>query len=411
MTLLQSQPPTEPYDLFVCAGDPSGDAMGAALAAELQKTARVRLWGVGAAHMREAGVALAYDSTEWSAIGLTAALRRVPILNVRCVQLRALVCRRRPHLVVLIDFGGFNVRLARAIKRHHPQQPILYYFPPASWSRGQRDLSHVVRVCDYIVTPFPWSAPAYAAYGAKVRWVGHPLVDVRATAPARQVVRERLNIPGDATVVGVAPGSRRSEIDLILPHALEGIHLAFQGRATPCIIVSRAATLPVGFIQRHLAKSAWPQAAVVEGVTEVFSAADLAVVTMGTATLEGCIQGCPMVTIYRGTALGYAQFGLFRPKVTFLAMPNLIAQRRIVPEITPWRQPARTIAAEVSVLIEQPEMLAAMQSDLQAAAQQLGPPGASARAARAVLDAARGTWDQSTAGVPSEGEQLRAGVP
>jgi len=410
MTSPQSALPNEHLELFLCAGEPSGDATGAALARELQRLAPMHLYGVGAAQMREAGVELLYDSTEWSAIGLAPALCRVPSLNVRCVQLRALVCRRRPDLVVLIDFGAFNVRLARAIKRHCPEQPILYYFPPASWSRGGRNLAPVVRVVDYVAAPFPWCEQVYAAHGAQARWVGHPLVDLAEQTPDRSAVRCQLGFPPEATVVGIVPGSRRSEINLILPHVLAGVRMAFAGRPQPRVVVSKALTIPERLIRRHLQASAWPAAPLVEGVNRVFSAADLAVVTMGTATLEGCILGCPMLAVYRGTAVGYAQFSLFRPRVAFLAMPNVIAERRIVPEIIPWRRPAEAVATELRALLEDPATLARMRTDLQAAAAELGPPGASRRAAQAVLDAARGTWG-SGPGLAPRAAAARAGVP
>jgi len=407
-------PPTDPADerleLFLCAGEPSGDATGAELARELQQLTPVHLYGVGAAQMREAGVELLHDSTEWSAIGLAPALRRVPSLNVRCVQLRALICRRRPDLVVLIDFGAFNVRLARAIKRHCAGQPILYYFPPASWSRGGRNLAPVVQVVDYVAAPFPWCEEVYAAHGAKARWVGHPLVDLAARTPDRATTRRQLGLSPEATVIGIVPGSRRSEIEMILPHVLAGVQQACAGRPRPQIVVSRARTISEDLIRPHLQTSAWPEAPLVEGVNGVFSAADLAVVTMGTATLEGCILGCPMLAVYRSTAVGHAQFQLFRPRVTFLAMPNVIADRRIVPEIIPWRYAAETIGAELRRLLEHPDELARMRADLLAAAAQLGAPGASRRAAQAVLDAVRGHWDRGRGGEP-QAEGRPAGAP
>jgi lipid-A-disaccharide synthase len=387
-------------EVFVVAGEPSGDRQGAALADEIRRLEpRAAISGVGGRAMKRAGVSLMFDSADWGAIGVPEALRRVPSLWLKC---RAILRRLRsapPAVLVLIDFGAFNLRLARALQGRGI--PILYYFPPRSWSRAPTS-GGLTDLVDAIATPFPWSESALSGGRAVVRWVGHPLVEQvrpRAAHPdAVSTARERWGIRENERLVLVAPGSRDQELRIILPE-LTGAAAVLR-RDFPsqpgCPSLRFAAAAAPGVSQpalRRRFQRLGIEPIVAEGLDpDLLRLADLALVTSGTATLELTILGVPMVVVYRvslGGRLQYAIMCAMGRRVQFVAMPNIMAQRMVVPELLQERARAGPIAAEARRLLADDQARQRMRAELLALAAQLGPPGAARRAAEMALALAK----------------------
>ncbi len=217
----------KPLQIAFVAGEPSGDRQGAALMTALRDLAAPRVveaWGIGGHHMAEAGVRITRDSGPWASIGIAEVLGKLPMLLWVRGEFKRALKKNPPDALVVIDAGGFNVPLARWAKQNHIC-PVFYYFPPGSWRRdarvqtGKRNLAEAA---DTIVTPFPWSAATLQAGGANAHFLGHPLLDLVKATLADDDFYTRFGLDPHRPVVALLPGSRRQEIQHILPPLLSG---------------------------------------------------------------------------------------------------------------------------------------------------------------------------------------------
>ncbi len=394
----------KPEVLFV-AGDPSGDLHAAQMACELTKLVSVRLTGAGGPRMREAGVVTDFDSDGWSAIGAWEALPKGLYLLGRERRMLRQVAQRRPALVVVVDFGAFNVRFIRGVRRACPEQRIMYYFPPSSWQRRPRDWSFLREYVDVIATPFRWSAEQLRASGVRAYWVGHPAVDRFSGQDSPAAYRRAHGLPQGQPVIGLMPGSRGAERKYIGPQLLGAARLLRR-------------RLP----QAHFLWSLWhPEkrrrldaaAAAEDFITPLSDsrtlilASDLVIAASGTATLECAAALRPLIMVYRGSWAGLLQARLMDLGTDYFAMPSIIAQRKIVPELLQRDCNPERIGEEVLALHTDESRRSEMLEDLAGVRAELGPPGASRRAAEIAAALISGNLDD----LPDELEWPTAPTP
>lgn len=374
----------EAPEIFFVVGEPSGDLHTAQLASELLRRGRFRLTGAGGPRMREAGVATDFDSRHWGAIGIPDALRKVPGLYRRKLQILALLRQRRPRLVVYVDFGAFNVRLARAVRQLPFRQPTFYFFPPASWDRSERDRSPLAALADTVATPFPWSEGLLRQDGVNAHFVGHPVLDRLGPSPDQEGLRRALGLPAAQHLIGLLPGSRRVERGLLGPPMLEAARrLAARGGYHFLWSPSPTASGAPERLPADLASAI----TVVPDSGLIFQAADLVLTAFGTATLEGAAALCPMLGMYRGTWAMRLQYRLMRIPTEFYAMPNIILERRLIPELLQDEASGPELARQVAELMANPKRLAELRVGLQEVRRRLGEPGATMRTADLILTA------------------------
>jgi lipid-A-disaccharide synthase len=292
----------------------------------------------------------------------------------------AAVRRIQPHLLVLVDFPGFNLRVAAAL-RGHP--PVAYYFPPMvsvrKGNRGRRIAALGMR----LLATLPFEATAYEAAGADVRFVGHPAVDMVRPMWDLDIRRARLGLSAGSRVVGLLPGSRAQEVALLLPIMLDAAaRLARRHRDLEFVLPVAAPHLRPA-VDRYVARTTLP-VRVTAAVYDAMAEASVLMAASGTATLEAAVMGVPLVVGYRLPALS-ALIALALLSTRRISLPNLLAGREIVPELLQNDLTPGRLAAQTGDLLESPARRAAMAADLRAAAAQLGPPGAVGRAADEVL--------------------------
>ncbi|MCS7309197.1 MAG: lipid-A-disaccharide synthase [Armatimonadetes bacterium] len=373
---------------IVCvAGEASGDASGAALLRVVrQHLPQVRFWGIGGQHLREVGAELLYDSSRWGAVGVVESLRLVPALWLAQQRLKRRLTQQPPHLLVLVDFGAFNVPLAKWAKRRGIR--VFYYFPPGSWRRQLPRHTDLPHCTDCIVTPFPWSAQLLRQAGANAHFVGHPLLDrVRPTLSAEEFC-QRLGLAPEGLRIGLLPGSRRQEVRALLPTLRE----AAEQLATQCLeaqfIIALAPSVQEEEVRQAFVSSK-VQWRMVRGMTyEVMAHSHLLWCCSGTATLEAAILGTPMIILYRGSRLMEWEYHLRKRwlNLTFIGLPNLIAERGICPELVQHDAVPANIVAHTIALLPGTEAYHAQQKALQEVKSVLGEPGATARAARLLIE-------------------------
>ena len=359
---------------FVSAGEASGDAYGAALVeALLRRGERGPFEGVGGPRMAAAGVPILADSSRWGAISIAHSLPLARNGVITYYRAKRLLNAGTPGLFLPIDFGHINIRLARHAKNRGWR--VLYFVPPGSWRRDRqgRDLPALT---DAIVTPFSWSAEMLNAMGASAHWFGHPIKSlVRATA-----------LPAVRETLAVLPGSRTHEIASNLPVLAESL------RDWPHPLEFGLA--PGADVQAIRARWPRPEDAFTVGDTRgVLRRARVAAVCSGTATLEAALLRVPSVVIYqadagmRREAAIMERLGLFR-RPEHYALPNILLQRRAVPELTEFVDPVQLRAGLEALWPDGPAREAQLASldELDAL---LGPDDAIERAADLIVEMGR----------------------
>ncbi|HZO90765.1 MAG TPA: hypothetical protein VFB38_20720 [Chthonomonadaceae bacterium] len=239
-------------NIAIFSGELSGDLIGGALAQAMRRRSpEAALWGLGSAAMRAAGVELLADSAAWGAISITEAVGKVPglLFNVLPKVKRALR-ERRPDVVVLIDFGAFNVRVARAAKALGLK--VLYYFPPGAWRRTGTHGAELGQITDVLATPFPWSAERFRQLGANAVWVGHPLLERVQTTMSRAEFAAQFGMDPARPVIGMLPGSRHQEVAHLMPTLLSAARLIYRQVPEAQFVVGVAPSISQETIARYL---------------------------------------------------------------------------------------------------------------------------------------------------------------
>lgn len=377
-------------NICLLAGELSGDAYGSLLAQELRRIEpALTLWGMGSWRMRQAGVELVAESSRWAAIGVVQSLRVVPQLALSVLpRLRREVLRRRPGLVIAIDFGAFNVSFCRWCKERGFR--VLYYLPPGSWRREGPLPTRIAEVTDAVATQFPWSEPRLREAGANARFVGHPLLDLIGPQPPRDEFLAGLGMPADVRLVALLPGSRPTELKTNCRAMAQAAHLIHAKHPETRFAIALASQDAVPMARKAMESllnqtdaAGRPVAAAVIGRTHaVLAHAEAGIVCSGTATLEAAILGMPMVIIYRGTALMYVEYILRRMwRLRRIGLPNIISNRDIVPELVAETATPENMARELIGLLESPDRAERMKKDLALLRAELGEPGATRRTA------------------------------
>jgi lipid-A-disaccharide synthase len=376
-----SAPAVARQRVFLVAGDPSGDAHGALLVQELRRILpEVWCYGVCGPAMCEAGVSQFADSSAFSAVGIAHALPKVPHMLALLRTLRRYLRHSPPSAVVLIDFPAFNMRVLEDLQG--TAIPVLYYFPPASW---QRDIStaaeRVARMATRVATPFTWSAEILTGLGANATCVGHPVLDRYAERPSEARARGLLSIPIPSTPVAVLPGSRPQELRYVLPMLLRALKIAQAEDPSILPVVSCARTVSRRLVEETCQRFV-PTAVVTEDTRTLLSACRAALTKSGTITLDAAVCGLPMVATYAGSWLDALQYHLLaKGRITYIAAPNILANRMVTPERYAERDMPAVLAAELRKLLHDDGERAACLAGLREATRLLGEPGASARTA------------------------------
>ena len=369
---------SSPWILLV-AGEASGDLRGAELVEELRRRVPgARISGVGGEHLRTAGMTTLVDAEELSTMGLTELFSRAGTILRSYRRIRdAIVGRddgRKPDLVVLIDFPDFNLRLARVARR--AGVPVLYYVSPQVWAWRRYRVKQLASRVDHLAVVFPFETEIYRGL-TRVTFVGHPALEtVRAThSPAE--TRSRHGLGADRPLITLLPGSRGAEIRELLPAMRGGIERLRRGG----LEVDVAVALARESLRPLVESLGVPGARIVSGDTyNLVAAADLVLLSSGTATLETALLERPMVIMYRLSTVTYT-IARALVSVPFIGMPNLILGKAAVPELIQSEVTPERIALEARDILTDPVRAAAIRADLARVRSLLGQPGAAGRAA------------------------------
>jgi lipid-A-disaccharide synthase len=361
--------------ILLVAGEASGDLHGGNLARALRDLdPSVRLVGTGGRHMKEAGVELIHDTTRHATVGFFEVLANLGRYAALYRKLQSVLKREKPDVAVLIDSPDFNLRFAARVADHGI--PVAYYIGPQLWAWRKGRIKTVKRVVRKMLVILDFEERVYREAGVDVAFVGHPLLDAERPVD-RAAFRREFGSP--KVLVGLLPGSRRKQFRWLFPRMRDAAALIREKIPGARFVTALAST-----IDPALAAAPGIDVAV-DRTPEVMASADVLLVASGTATLEAAMYGTPMVVTYRLNPLTAYAFGpLVWLNTKDFALVNIVAGKRVVPELYQRKGSPENLAREALGLLE-PGRQAEVRRELAAVRRRMGAPGASRRAAEEVL--------------------------
>ena len=378
---------SRPLKIMISAGEASGDRLGAGLARSLRRMdPGIELFGMGGDEMEDAGVRLVQRASEVAVVGFVEVIRHLPTIRRAMSRLEAASHAERPDILVPIDFPDFNLRLAR--KASDAGIPIVYYVSPQVWAWRKGRVAAMKTMVRRMLVLFPFEVAFYEAEGLPATFVGPPAAATRERA-SRENLLPQIGLDPKRPVVALLPGSRVGEAGRIFPVLLAAGRALSRTHTNVQLVVPQARTIPDGFLEGLAATTPVPGLAIRAGAYPgILDVADAGAVASGTATLDTALAGLPFVAVYRMQALSYLMAKAL-VRVDHVALPNLIAGARIVPELVQGSFTPEAVAAILASLLDEPSRAETARRDLLGVRELLCGDGAFDRAAAAVLDEAR----------------------
>jgi lipid-A-disaccharide synthase len=423
------QYPPSPKILIV-AGEASGDHHAARLVAAIkEELPGAEFLGVGGEALAAQGVRILCPASELAVVGLSEVIGRLPAVFRALRDIGRALKTENPRLVILVDFPDFNFWVARLARFH--RVPVMYYISPQVWAWRTYRVRTIARLVDRMAVIFPFEAEFYRERGVPVEYVGHPLVETLPPLPSRAALLKAWGLDPRRFTLALLPGSRGSEIERHLPIMLQAAGLIKQAIPEAQFVLPLASTAPRGLVEEMVKEFGGggqgpvaqasrlgtldsspkpPSPTPYRGVGEKFegrageydslslslkiiegqsyaalSAAHLAIVASGTATVEAALAATPTIIIYRVSPLTFA-VGRLLVQVEHVGMANLLAGERLFPEVLQHLLTPESLAREVLSLVRDRERLVGLRRGLVRIRERLGGPGASRRAARVALE-------------------------
>ena len=370
--------------ILLVAGEASADLHGSHVVRELKRIdPSVHLYGIGGDELRRAGMEILFDARDLSVVGIVEVVSRLPHIRKVFNTLKRQIEEAPPELLILLDYPDFNLRLAAVAKKH--RVPVLYYISPQIWAWRQGRVKKIARIVDQMAVVFPFEVPLYEKEGVPVQFVGHPLLDREIPAFDSAGSLEAFGMNPGWPVIGLLPGSRKSEIERLLPVMLDAAERIRKEYPLAQFIIPVAPGIRREEIETWVAQKNVPVTMVENQLHRALQVCSLVLVASGTATLETALMKKPMIILYKISFLTYL-IGRLMIRVPCIGLANIVAGTQVVPELIQADASPQRIAGEALALLKSPERLAAMERDLGRIRERLGAPGASARVARIAYD-------------------------
>ena len=359
--------------ILISAGEASGDLYAAGLVDALRRRRPdLEFFGCAGPRMQKAGVRPVVDAHSLAVVGLVEVIAHIPRIYGEYRKLLDAARAERPELAILTDSPDFNLRVARRLKKLGI--PVIYLVAPQVWAWRKGRLGTMRKTIDHLLCIFPFELEYFTDHGIRTSYIGHPLAHVVKPSADRTELRRIFGIPDGAQVVALLPGSRVGEAARHLPILLDAV-ARLQREVAPAphfILAVPPGTIPIRSNFRERISAASIQ--LLEGKTwDVLVCADVALAASGTVTIEACLLGTPMVTFYRVNQFSW-WMGKALVRVPFYSMVNLVAGRKIVPELIQDQMTAESLAREAAALLENEAAREGMRQDLAEVADKLSGP-------------------------------------
>jgi len=371
-------------NLMIICGEPSGDLHAANLAKELLRiNHRITIQAVGGSALRQCGAQVFSDIKDFTALGFFDVIRKLPRFLTLQRKILRKIDKTNPAAIILVDFSGFNLRLAKKINK---RIPVIYYISPQVWASRPGRLNSIKRYVNKLIVIFEFERDFYKKHGIEAEFAGgHPLLDiVKPTMPKRDFF-ETFGLNQSELTIALLPGSRQQEIKHILPVMLGAASIISKQKPGTQFIVAKSAQLDNG-LYRDIIRNFKVDVKVVDAMTyDCLEAADFCLITSGTATLEAAIMQKPFLIIYK---MGILNYLLYRPQVKIprIGIVNIISGKDMIPEFIQFNALPSSIAAGALKFLNQPAELKKMAADLAWFRSLLGKNGSAVRSAGIIAD-------------------------
>jgi lipid-A-disaccharide synthase len=381
--------------ILIIAGEASGDLHGSSLARELKNIdPGLSIFGIGGDKMKREGTELIFHIHKLSFMGFFEVLKNLSLVKRVMRTMISVAESRRPDLVILIDYPGFNLRFAKRIKSLGI--PVVYYISPQVWAWGGNRVKKMRSLIDKMVVILPFEKDIYERFGIDCEFVGHPFLEVVKPILTSDDFQRKFDIRKNQTVVGLLPGSRWQEVEKILPLMLESCKLLNTRIKNPQFLLGLAPTIRKEDVE-GLLKQTDSGVQVTEQLTyDLMKHSDLLLVASGSATLECAILGTPFVVLYK-TSLWTYLIARSLVSIPNIALANVVAGKRVVPEFIQRQAIPGRIAEEMYLILTERERYRTIQNELKKIKEKLGEEGASKRVAKIVCEMLSGGDNQELA--------------
>lgn len=371
--------------ILIVAGEASGDLHGSNLVRALRRyDPGITVSGIGGTHMEEAGVEILVPASEMAVVGLTEVLFRLGVILKARKKLKNLLRSvPSPDLLILIDYPDFNIHLASLAKRW--KIPVLYYISPQVWAWRKGRINKLAKRVDRMAVILPFEEGLYRKKEVDVTYVGHPLLDAIPENSNKEKAIEKLNLQKASPVIGLLPGSRREEIENLLPSMVKAVEILSSRYSHLKCVLPVAPTVSVDLVQSFISDSNVGIHISNLDIYKTLRACDLALVASGTATLETAIMGIPMIVVYRVSPITY-WIGKKLVDVPYVSLANFVAGEQIVPELVQDEFNPEKLAEEAFKILEDRQEREGMIRNMNAVKNRLGEGGASGRTARMAIE-------------------------
>ena len=369
--------------LLIIAGEASGDLHAAYLVKALKSIEpHIEIFGVGGKCMKDSGVEIVHDIVELAVVGFIEVLKHLGTFKKIFKKLLVLLETKKPDAVILVDYPGFNLRFAKYVKEKNI--PVIYYISPQVWAWGKGRVSEIKKYVDKMIVIFGFEEELYREAGVKASFVGHPFLDtVRSTWKKEEIIKH-LHINHRFTKISLFPGSRVKEIERHLPVMLKACELIKAKLPDTEFVLSRRKELDKSTYNKIISSSKIKPHSLENKPYEILEISDLVIVSSGSATLETDIMEKPMVVIYKTSFITWL-LARNMIKIPDIGLVNVVAEKRIVPELIQFNLNAVNIARESLEILNNKKKQEDTKINLRKVKERLGEKGATERAARIVL--------------------------
>lgn len=369
--------------LIIVAGEASGDDRAAELVAQIRKRdPSFTFSGLGGTQMAENGVEIDFDLTRMAVVGFGEVLKHLSAIKKVFRLVLQKIDKKKPLAVILVDYPGFNLRLAQELKKRNVK--VIYYISPQVWAWNARRIETIKRIVDRMIVFFRFEEALYARHGYTVDWVGHPLIDRVKVDRPREAFLNDAGLSASLRTIGLLPGSREKEIQKIFPVMLKTAAYLYQKNPQLQFLAFQAPTISAQSFESHVKNLSIPLKIVSGQTYNGVNACDFCLVASGTATLETAILQKPMIVVYKTSFLTWALAKILI-KIPDIGLVNVVAEKRIVPECVQFNATPQAIALKAISLLSHEEKLNEIRQALAEVKDKLGAPGASGRAAEKIL--------------------------
>jgi lipid-A-disaccharide synthase len=370
--------------VLMVAGEASADLHGSNLVKEMRRlNPDLAFLGIGGSAMQRAGVEILFSSKEMAVVGLTEIFSKLNIILKASFKLKHILKNDSPDLLILIDYPGFNINLAKAASKHGI--PVLYYISPQVWAWRKGRVKKIGNRITRMAVILPFEEPFYQKEGVNVDYVGHPLLDACPINFKEYSAQKELGNGSARIVVGLLPGSRTQEVESLLQTMVGAVEILKNTYPDMTCVLPLAPTIDPEIV-RPFTEASEVSIEIAKGdIYKALGRCNVALVASGTATLDTAIMGVPMVVVYKVSLLTYWAAKMV-VKVPHIGLVNLVAEKEIVPELIQNDVTPQKVAQELSRLIENKDLRDETIKNLKTVRQKLGGGGASKETAKIALE-------------------------